>query len=92
MRGSLRVHCTDAPPERLRLFQLLAPALVGRAKVFGNQLALRSDMVCEDMPYFDAPGTLAAPLGPERCDVLALPEVRDHQAGCAGRVKRHADV
>ena len=56
--------------------QLLAPALVGRAKVFGNVLALRPDMVCEDMPYFDAPGTAVAPLGLERCALMAMPEVR----------------
>jgi hypothetical protein len=62
--------------EQLRLVQLLAPALVGRAKVFGNTLALRPDMVCEDMPYFDAPGTGVAPLGLERCAPTAMPEVR----------------
>jgi hypothetical protein len=62
--------------EQLRVVQLLAPALVGRAKVFGNALALRPDMVCEDMPYFDGPGTAAAPLGPEPCLQAELPEVR----------------
>jgi hypothetical protein len=61
--------------DRLRVLQLLAPALVGRAKVFSNQLALRADMTCEDMPYFDGPGTMYAPLGPERLPSIMTPEV-----------------
>ena len=45
-----------------------------------RMLALRPDMVCEDMPYFDGPGTAAAPLGPETSDSsLCMPEVG---AGC----------
>jgi hypothetical protein len=66
---------------QLRLMQLLAPALVGRAKVFGNQLALHRDMTCDDMPFFDGPGTMYAPLGPETC-LVRMPEVRC-AAGCA---------
>ncbi len=49
----------------VRVVQLLAPVLVGRAKVFGNQLMLRAGMPCLDMPYFDAPSTQTAPLGAE---------------------------
>jgi hypothetical protein len=60
----------------LRVVQLLVPALVGRAKVFGNTLVLRPDMVCEDMPYFDGPGTDVAPLGLEGNEAsLRMPEV-----------------
>jgi hypothetical protein len=68
--------CSTRSSQQLRVVQLLAPALVGRAKVFGNALALRPDMVCEDMPYFDGPGTAVAPLGPEPCLQAELPEVR----------------
>ena len=59
----------------LGVVQLLAPALVGRAKVFGNTLVLQADMVCEDMPYFDGPVLGVAPHGPEPClptDLLAV--------------------
>jgi hypothetical protein len=73
IRGNLRVGCSDARPEQLRLFQLLPPALAGRAKTFGK--ALRADMACTDMPYFDAPGTLVAPLGLEAFLPQDMPEV-----------------
>jgi len=51
---------------RLRLYQVLAPSLVGRAKVFGNRLALGPGFVCVDAPYFDAPAAWRAPL----CTIL----------------------
>ena len=41
---------------RLKLFQILSPGLVGRAKVFGSKLALKEEWVCIDPPYFNAPG------------------------------------
>jgi hypothetical protein len=65
--------------EKLRVMQLLAPELVGRAKVFGNQLALRADMKCQDMPYFDGPGTMTTPLGPEK-SIISPPEVGTRDA------------
>lgn len=40
----------------LKLYQLLAPNLVGRALVFGNNLALSDDVVELNAPYFKAPG------------------------------------
>ena len=40
----------------LRLFQVLAPALAGRAVLFGNKLDLKSNWKCVDLPYFAAPG------------------------------------
>lgn len=40
----------------VRLIQIVAPALLGRARVFGNQLQFKEDWACVDMPYFDAPG------------------------------------
>ena len=45
----------DNPP-RLKLYQILPPALTGRARVFENQLALKDEWVCYDLPYFAAPG------------------------------------
>lgn len=38
--------------------QILPPSLAGRAKVFGNELALKTDWVMVDLPYFCAPGGL----------------------------------
>jgi hypothetical protein len=38
------------------MYQILPPALIGRAKVFGNKLALKEGYVCVDQPYFSAPG------------------------------------
>jgi len=49
--------------QRLRLYQILPPSLLGRAKIFGNKLALKEEWVCVDLPYFAAPGTLEAPIG-----------------------------
>lgn len=34
-----------------------------RAKLFGNCLNFKQKVECVDAPYFDAPGTLEAPLG-----------------------------
>ncbi|EFJ44638.1 hypothetical protein VOLCADRAFT_95039 [Volvox carteri f. nagariensis] len=53
----------------IRVFQILSPSLVGRAKVFGNKLALRDEWRCSDDPYLAAPGTLKVPLGP--ADIVA---------------------
>eukprot|EP00877_Chromochloris_zofingiensis_P010007 jgi/Chrzof1/525/Cz01g19010.t1 len=44
----------------VRLIQIIAPALLGRARVFGNRLSLNEDWVCVDKPYFDAPGSYEA--------------------------------
>ena len=50
--------------KHLHLFQILAPTLVARGKKFGNTLALKEEWRCTNRPYFCAPGTLQAPLGP----------------------------
>jgi hypothetical protein len=47
-----------ASKQRVRLVQILAPSLVGRAAVWGNQLSLKSNWVCCDAPYYEAPGGL----------------------------------
>ncbi|KXZ47811.1 hypothetical protein GPECTOR_32g423 [Gonium pectorale] len=60
-------------PERLRLYQVAPPALVGRAKAFGNKVTLKDEWVCSDQPYFSAPGTLDAPLGNVDGPVLLPP-------------------
>jgi hypothetical protein len=57
------------PGARVRLVQICAPPVLGRAKVFGNRLALKDDWVCVDSPYFDAPAALVAPLG-DRASLL----------------------
>jgi hypothetical protein len=44
----------------LRLFQVLPPALTGRAHVWHNQLNLKDGWRPYDMPYFDAVGVLLA--------------------------------
>lgn len=54
-------HCSAraanlAIGERLRLVQVLAPALAPRAHIFANVLALKPDWVCTDPPFFLAPG------------------------------------
>jgi hypothetical protein len=41
---------------KLRLYQILSPALAGRAWVWGNKMSLKEDWGCTDMPYFEAPG------------------------------------
>lgn len=40
----------------VRLYQVLAPSLVGRGRVFGSRLALKDEWQALDVPYFDAPG------------------------------------
>lgn len=45
-----------AAASSIRVYQLLAPALVARAHVFGNRMALKPGATCLDLPYFDAPG------------------------------------
>jgi hypothetical protein len=42
---------------QVRLYQLLAPELLGRAVVFGATLKLPDSWRCIDPPYFSAPGT-----------------------------------
>jgi hypothetical protein len=42
--------------KELRVYQVLHPALVGRAHVFGNELQLREVQQVADLPFFDAPG------------------------------------
>ncbi|GIL91787.1 hypothetical protein Vretifemale_19327, partial [Volvox reticuliferus] len=41
--------------EPVRLYQIISPALTGRAKVFGNKVALKDEWFCSDSPYFAAP-------------------------------------
>ncbi|GAX78935.1 hypothetical protein CEUSTIGMA_g6375.t1 [Chlamydomonas eustigma] len=48
----------------LRLYQVLAPSLASRARVFGNKVTLKKEWVQIDTPYFDAAGSLFAPLTP----------------------------
>lgn len=38
-------------------------SLAARAKLFGNRLNFQPPVKCIDAPYFDAPGTMEAPLG-----------------------------
>lgn len=82
--GPARVACQEGgQAEQLRLFQLLAPALAGRAMAFGNRV--RGAIACDDMPYFDAPGALVAPLGPVMYGpVPELPQVGGGQPCCSG--------
>ncbi|KAG1677749.1 hypothetical protein FOA52_001061 [Chlamydomonas sp. UWO 241] len=49
---------------RLRLYQVLAPSLVGRGRHFGSATSLKSEWVCVDQPYFSAPGVELFPLSP----------------------------
>lgn len=49
---------------RMRLYQVLAPSLVGRARHFGSAVALKSEWVCVDAPYFDAPAAAEFALSP----------------------------
>lgn len=55
------ISCSSRPCAcacaQVRLYQLLAPELVGRAVVFGAKLALPDSWRCIDLPYFAAPGT-----------------------------------
>lgn len=46
--------------KRVRMVQVLPPSLVGRAHVWGNKLAIKSNWVCVDAPYFEAPGGFVA--------------------------------
>ena len=48
----------------LQLYQVLAPCLVARARVFGSSLALKEDWIPVDAPYFDAPG-----VNVEKCEI-----------------------
>ncbi|GAX74576.1 hypothetical protein CEUSTIGMA_g2025.t1 [Chlamydomonas eustigma] len=69
--------CThDNDTSVLRLYQILPPSLVARAKLFGNAIALPKGWVCVDNPYFCGPGTLAAPLvGMSESAPTSLPNV-----------------
>ena len=58
------VASSHSQDKRLHLYQILAPALVARGKKFGNTLALKEEWKCTNRPYFCAPGTLQAALGP----------------------------
>lgn len=68
-------HLKDDPSTKLKLYQLLPPALIGRAKEFKNKLNIKTEYVCEDLPYFSAPGTDAAPLGDVTDTRIVLPPV-----------------
>eukprot|EP00200_Dunaliella_tertiolecta_P006484 CAMPEP_0202342542 /NCGR_PEP_ID=MMETSP1126-20121109/3063_1 /ASSEMBLY_ACC=CAM_ASM_000457 /TAXON_ID=3047 /ORGANISM="Dunaliella tertiolecta, Strain CCMP1320" /LENGTH=1296 /DNA_ID=CAMNT_0048933515 /DNA_START=311 /DNA_END=4201 /DNA_ORIENTATION=- len=55
-----------ANPNELRLYQVLPPSHAECAKVWGSRLRLRKELSLKDplsKGYFEAPGTLAAPLG-----------------------------
>jgi hypothetical protein len=51
-------NATEPPPmlPTMRLYQLVSPALVGRAAAFGSKLSLPSTWRPLDAPVFDAPG------------------------------------
>lgn len=55
-KGTDENDAANTPPLPLRVYQVLHPALVGRAHVFGNQLQLQDEVAVVDLPYFDAPG------------------------------------
>jgi hypothetical protein len=57
--GAGCASCGSSGSRVVRLVQVLSPALVGRAHVWGNKLAVRSTWVCVDAPYFEAPGEMA---------------------------------
>ncbi|GAX74578.1 hypothetical protein CEUSTIGMA_g2027.t1 [Chlamydomonas eustigma] len=64
------------PEVTLKLYQILPPPLVARAKVFGNKLALKAeDWTCVDQPYFSAPGSMEAPLMGIHEGQISLPPV-----------------
>eukprot|EP00798_Chlamydomonas_sp_ICE-L_P016358 gene16358-22559_t len=48
--------------DTLRLYQVLSPKLIERARVFENTLALKDGYQEAVPPYFKAPGTMQAPL------------------------------
>jgi hypothetical protein len=73
----------------VRLVQIIAPPLVGRAKVFGNALSLPAGWVCVDPPYFSAPAAGELPLVPEgrrEADVAAIASLDARAAGSGGAV------
>ena len=53
-------------------------------QTFGNKLAIKEDWSCTDMPYFDAPGALVAPLGTRVGGSFALPPPAAAAPGAAG--------
>ena len=63
---------------KLRLYQILSPALAGRAWVWGNKMSLKEDWRCTDMPYFDAPGELKK----DWCWFGYLSERADKRSSC----------
>ena len=42
--------------QRMRLYQVLAPSLLARGRIFGGKLALKAEWLALDSPYFSAPG------------------------------------
>eukprot|EP00798_Chlamydomonas_sp_ICE-L_P008123 gene8123-1370_t len=46
----------------MHLYQILAPTLVQRAKLFGSTLKLAPEWICVEQPYFSAPCTQVAPI------------------------------
>ena len=46
----------QAVPPALRVYQIVAPALAGRAALFGNKLDLKAGWRALDEPFFSAPG------------------------------------
>lgn len=47
----------------LHLYQVLAPGLVGRGRLFGSHLGLKEEWQMLDEPYFSAPGAVGWQLG-----------------------------
>ena len=43
-------------PRTVTLFQVLAPCLVARGRLFGSKLALEEEWMAIDQPYFSATG------------------------------------
>ena len=50
----------DANKDELRLYQVLAKSLIGRALAFGSKVELKPEWVPMDKPFFSAPGTMEA--------------------------------
>ena len=85
--GALASKQRLRPEDVVRLVQILAPPLVGRAKAFGNALSLPAGWVCVDPPYFSAPAAGELPLVPEgrrEAVVAAVAALEARAAGSGG--------
>lgn len=75
---------------QVRLYQLLAPELLGRAVVFGAKLALPDSWRCIDSPYFAAPGTWVSIAQPW-FGASMLQQVLKHSVHTHTHTCRHAE-